>query len=154
MAPEQLLAIDVGTQSVRALIFDLQGNLIAKSRVVIEPYFSTAPGWAEQHPQVFWDAVCEACQKLWTMPKVDKTAIAGVSVTTQRSTLINLDKNGTPLRPAIHWLDQRRTPGLKPVSGMWGLLFSLAGMTETVAYLQAEAESNWLRTYQPEIWKQ
>src|SRR5512133_1332868 len=120
MAPEQLLAIDVGTQSVRALIFDLRGNLIAKSRVVIEPYFSTAPGWAEQHPLVFWDAVCEACQKLWLLPNVDKKAIAGVSVTTQRSTLINLDKNGEPLRPAIHWLDQRRTPGLKPVSGMWG----------------------------------
>ena len=39
MAPEQLLAIDAGTQSVRALIFDLQGNMIARSRVVIEPYF-------------------------------------------------------------------------------------------------------------------
>ncbi len=152
MAGEQLLAIDVGTQSVRALIFDLQGNLIAKSRVVIEPYFSTAPGRAEQHPQVFWDAVCEACQKLWTQSEVDKKAIAGVSVTTQRSTLINLDKNGQPLRPAIHWLDQRRTSGLKPVGGMWGLLFKLSGMTETVAYLQAEAECNWLQKNEPEVW--
>ena len=152
MAAEQLLAIDVGTQSVRALIFDLRGNLIAKSRVVIEPYFSTAPGLAEQHPQVFWNAVCEACQKLWVQPNVDKKAIAGVSVTTQRSTMINLDKNGEPLRPAIHWLDQRRTPGLKPVSGMWGLLFKLSGMTETVAYLQAEAECNWLQKNEPEVW--
>ena len=152
MAKEQLLAIDVGTQSIRALIFDPRGNLIAKSRVPIEPYFSTAPGLAEQHPQVFWDAVCEACQALWKMPGVDKKAIAGVAVTTQRSTLINVDQNGVPLRPAIHWLDQRRTPGLKPVSGIWGLLFKVAGMTETVAYLQAEAESNWLKRNQPEIW--
>ena len=66
--------------------------------------------------------------------------------------MINVDKNGTPLRPAIHWLDQRRTSGLKPVGGAWGLLFKLAGMTETVAYLQAEAESNWLQRNQPEIW--
>jgi sugar (pentulose or hexulose) kinase len=153
MAKEHLLAIDAGTQSIRALIFDLRGNLLAKSRVTIEPYFSTAPGWAEQHPQVFWDAVCEACQKLWKHPGVDKEAIAGVSVTTQRSTLINVDKNGEPLRPAIHWLDQRRTPGLKPVSGFWGVLFGLAGMTETVAYLQAEAESNWLQKNEPEMWK-
>jgi sugar (pentulose or hexulose) kinase len=153
MAGEQLLAIDVGTQSVRALIFDLQGNLIAKSRVVIEPYFSTAPGLAEQHPHVYWDAIGEACQKLWSMPGVEKEAIAGVALTSQRSTMINLDKNGQPLRPAIHWLDQRRTPGLKPVGGLWGALFGLAGMTETVAYLQAEADSNWLQKFEPEIWK-
>jgi sugar (pentulose or hexulose) kinase len=153
MAAEQLLAIDNGTQSVRAIIFDLRGNLIAKSRVPIEPYFSTAPGLAEQHPEVFWAAVCQACQALWLKPEVHKENIAGVALTTQRSTIINLDKEGKPLRPAIHWLDQRRTPGLKPVGGVWGVLFKLAGMTETVAYLQAEAESNWLQKNEPEIWQ-
>jgi sugar (pentulose or hexulose) kinase len=152
MAKDQLLAIDNGTQSVRALVFDLRGNLIAKSRVVIEPYFSTEPGWAEQDPDLYWKAVCDACQKLWKMKGVDKEAIAGVALTTQRSTLINVDKNGVPLRPAIHWLDQRRTPGLKPVGGMWGALFKVAGMSETVAYLQAEAEGNWLQRNQPDIW--
>lgn len=148
-----LLAIDNGTQSVRALLFDPAGNLLAKARVPIEPYFSTAPGLAEQHPHVFWEAVCQACRCLWAMPGVEKERILGLAVTTQRSTLINLDREGNPLRPAIHWLDQRRTEGLKPVGGLWGLAFRLAGMTGTVGYLQAEAEVNWLRTYQPEIWK-
>jgi Sugar (pentulose and hexulose) kinases len=152
MSADQLLAIDNGTQSVRALIFDLHGKLIAKSRVVTEPYYSTQPGWAEQDPNVWWNAVCEACQKLWKMDGVDKGAIAGVAVTTQRSTLINVDEKGEPLRPAIHWLDQRRTPGQKPVGGIWGLLFKVAGMSETVGYLQAEAEANWVMKNQPEIW--
>lgn len=152
MSAEQLLAIDHGTQSVRALIFDLRGNLLAKSQVPIEPYYSAEPGWAEQDPKVFWNALCEACQKLWVMPGVDKSAIAGVALTTQRSTIINVDAHGQPLRPAIVWLDQRRTPGLKPVSGLWGFLFKLAGMTGTVAYLQSEAEANWLRTYQKDVW--
>ena len=62
-----ILAIDNGTQSVRALLFDLQGNLLAKARVPIEPYFSTAPGLAEQEPEVFWEALCQACQQLWKM---------------------------------------------------------------------------------------
>ena len=153
MNPDKILAIDNGTQSVRALLFDLKGNLQAKSRVVIEPYFSTAPGLAEQDPLVFWKAVCEACQKLWKIDGVDKSSIAGVALTTQRSTVINLDENGNPLRPAIVWLDQRRTPELKPVGGLWGLLFKLSGMTDTVAYLQAEAEGNWIQKYQPEIWE-
>lgn len=152
MSAEQLLAIDHGTQSVRALIFDLRGNLLAKSQVPIEPYYSAEPGWAEQDPKVFWNALCEACQKLWVMPGVNKSAIAGVALTTQRSTIINVDAHGQPLRPAIVWLDQRRTPGLKPVSGLWGFLFKLAGMTGTVAYLQSEAEANWLRTYQKDVW--
>lgn len=153
MSRENLLAIDAGTQSTRALLFDLKGNLIAKAQIPIVPYYSTAPGLAEQDAGVFWKAVCDACQKLWQLPGVDKESIAGVALTSQRSTLINVDKEGQPLRPAIHWLDQRRTPGLKPVGGIWGLLFKLSNMTETVAYLQAEAESNWLQRNQPDVWQ-
>jgi sugar (pentulose or hexulose) kinase len=153
MSADKILAIDNGTQSVRALVFDLKGNLLAKSRVPIESYSTPAPGLSEQDPLIFWKAVCEACQNLWKISNIKKESIAGVTVTTQRSTLINLDKDGQPLRPAITWMDQRRTLGLKPVGGLWGLLFRLSGMTGTVAYLQAEAEGNWIQTNQPEIWK-
>jgi sugar (pentulose or hexulose) kinase len=153
MSADKILAIDNGTQSVRALVFDLKGNLLAKSRVPIESYSTPAPGLSEQDPLIFWKAVREACQNLWKISNIKKESIAGVTVTTQRSTLINLDKNGQPLRPAITWMDQRRTLGLKPVGGLWGLLFRLSGMTGTVAYLQAEAEGNWIQTNQPEIWK-
>jgi len=152
MSGDHLLAIDQGTQSARALVFDLHGNLLAKARAPIEPYFSDAPGLAEQHAHVFWDAVCRACQSLWSEPGVSKDRIAGVALTTQRSTVLNIDRDGSPLRPAISWLDQRRTEGLPPVGGAWGVLFRLAGMSGTVAYLQAEAEANWIRTHQPEIW--
>ncbi len=154
-----ILTIDNGTQSVRALLFDLQGKLLAKSRVPMPPYLSTAPGLAEQYPQVFWQSVCQACQSLWEMlekgslQNITRQRIAGVAVTTQRSTVINLDRQGEPLRPAITWLDQRRTQREPPVGGLWGLAFRLSGMTQTVAYLQAEAEANWIRTHQPEIWE-
>jgi len=151
---DYILAIDNGTQSVRALIFDLRGNLVTKVRVPLISYVSPQPGWAEQDPAYYWRMFCQACQKLWEETSVPKDAIAGVAVTTQRATMINVDAKGTPLRPAIVWLDQRRTSGLQPVRGPWGLLFRAAGMSETVAYLQAEAEANWLRTYQPDIWKQ
>ncbi|MEJ2208870.1 MAG: FGGY-family carbohydrate kinase, partial [Anaerolineae bacterium] len=81
-----------------------------------------------------------------------KEAVAGVALTTQRATMVNVDREGKPLRPAIVWLDQRRTEGLRPVGGWWGLAFKLSGMSQTVAYLQAEAEANWIRTYQPDVW--
>lgn len=146
------LAIDNGTQSVRALLFDLRGQLVAKSRVEIEPYFSEQPGWAEQRPSYFWESLCRACQQLWAQSDIPKEAVKGVALTTQRSTVVNVDRDGQPLRPAIVWLDQRRTEGLPPVGGLWGLAFKLVRMTETVAYLQAEAEANWIRTHQPEVW--
>ena len=150
---ENLLSIDAGTQSIRALLFDPRGKLIAKHRVPIEPYYSEAPGLAEQRPQVFWDAVCQACQGLWQQSGVKKESIIAVALTTQRATVINVDDKGEPLRPAIVWLDQRRTEGLPPVSGLWGAAFAVAGASETVAYLQAEGEGNWIRIHQPGIWK-
>ena len=148
-----VLAIDNGTQSLKALLFDLGGQLIEKQVVEFTPYFSKQPGWAEQDPEVFWDALCTACQRLWQHNPAIKERIAGVALTAQRGTLINVDQDGRPLRPAILWLDQRKTYGLPPVSGLWGLLFKLIFLSKTVAYLQEEAEVNWIQTYEPDIWR-
>jgi sugar (pentulose or hexulose) kinase len=149
---DHILAIDHGTQSVRALLFDLQGELVAKARVEIEPYVSPHPGWAEQDPEYFWRSTCEACQKLWQFDEVSPDRVIGAALTTQRATMVNVDTGGDPLRPAIVWLDQRRTDGLPPVGGLWGAAFRLVRMSQTVAYFQAEAEANWIRTHQPELW--
>ena len=46
MSKDYILAIDSGTQSVRAMLFDLKGNLAARSRVPLEAYLSDHPGWA------------------------------------------------------------------------------------------------------------
>ena len=148
-----LLAIDNGTQSIKAIIFDLEGRIVAKENVEFTPYYSDQPGWAEQDPEVFWQALCQACQGLWHQDKNYKERIAGVALTTQRCTVINVDKNGKPLRPAMIWLDQRKTHGLQPLGGPWGFLFKLAFLTDTVAYFQAEAEANWIKTYQPDLWE-
>jgi sugar (pentulose or hexulose) kinase len=153
-AKDHLLAIDCGTQSVRALLFDLRGNLADKVQVHIEPYFSVYPGWAEQDPVLYWRSLCKACQELWSSGKVPKEAVAGVALTTQRSTVVNLDAKAEPLRPAIVWLDQRRTEGLEAVGGAWGLALKLLGLSGTVARFQAEVEANWIRVHQPEIWEQ
>jgi sugar (pentulose or hexulose) kinase len=159
---DHALAIDVGTQSVRAILFDPQGVLVAMGRVPIEPYVSLQPGWAEQDPEVWWAAIGEACQKLWAAAAevsdpaaghIGPDRVAGVALTTQRVTLVVADENGTPLRPAIVWLDQRRTEGLPPIGGLWGLAFRLTGTRETVARFQADAEANWIERNEPAVWK-
>ena len=122
-AKNLLLAIDNGTQSLKALIFDLEGQLLVKELVPFTPYFSDQPAWAEQDPAVFWQALCRGCQGLWLQNNSYRERIAGVAITTQRGTVINVDENGKPLRPAMLWLDQRKTHGLPPVGGLWGGYF-------------------------------
>lgn len=150
---ENILAIDCGTQSVRALLFNPQGELLAKAKVPIESYYSQNPGWAEQDPEVFWSALCQACRGLLSHPQAKKDSIAAVALTSQRSTVVNLDAHGQPLRPAIIWPDQRRATQFPKVGGLWGLAFNLAGAMSTVRYLQAECEANWIAQHQPEIWE-
>ena len=150
---ENVIAIDCGTQSVRALVFDPRGNLLAKEKVPIEPYFSNQPGWAEQDPLVFWNALCKASQSLLSKNISLKDSLSAISLTSQRASVVNLDKQGNPLQPAIIWLDQRRADDYPKVGGLWGLAFKLAGAQSTVEYLQAECEANWIVQHQPEIWE-
>ncbi|MCF8036933.1 MAG: FGGY-family carbohydrate kinase [Desulfobacteraceae bacterium] len=148
-----VLSIDNGTQSLKAMAFDLYGQMQAIVKIPFEPYYSKNAGWAEQDPDIYWNALCQACLRLWREKQIDTQRIAGVALTTQRGTVINVDRAGSPLRPAITWLDQRKTFGLPPVGGLWGLLFRIAGVSSTIAYLQREAEANWIRIHQPEIWE-
>ncbi|MEC7378178.1 MAG: FGGY-family carbohydrate kinase [Pseudomonadota bacterium] len=153
MATEPLiLAIDNGTQSVRALLFDRQGNLVGKGKQDIEPYFSRQPGWAEQHPAYFWEQLGQACRLLWDSSDALPEQVAGVTVTTQRGTVINLDENGQPLRPAIIWLDQRHARVDGPVKGPWGWLFKLARLEDTIHRFRENTQANWIAQNEPEIW--
>lgn len=149
-----ILALDNGTQSVRAVLFNLAGEIVGKAQLQLSPYESPHPGWAEQNPEYWWDSLCKVCQQLWLDNKIDKSQIKGVAVTTQRSTVINLDKHGKPLRPAILWLDNRNTKQLPNVGGLWGFLFRITRNKDAVARILSEAESNWIRTHQPDIWQQ
>ena len=153
MSEPCILAIDNGTQSVRALLIDLRGQIVAKAQVQLQAYFSTHPGWAEHDPEDYWQALCQACQALRASHARELAGIAGVAVTTQRGTMINLDAQGQPLRPAITWLDQRRTDQVPPLSPWWRLAFRLVGMSGTINYFRSEAEANWIHAEQPEIWE-
>lgn len=151
---DYLLAIDNGTQSVRALLFDIHGNLVDKAQVMMTTYRSPQPGWVENDPDEFWRALSQACNQLWAKTRVPKSAVRSVTITTQRATVINLDKAGQPLRPAIIWLDQRRATSRPCLPWYFNLTFRLLGVTDTIRYFHAEAEANWIAQHQPELWAQ
>jgi sugar (pentulose or hexulose) kinase len=152
MSSNYLLAIDCGTQSVRALVFDLGGHLVDKAQVALDSYATPEPGWVESDPEDFWRALCQACQHLWANTSVPKSAIRGVVLTTQRATVVNLDAHGQPLRPAIVWLDQRRSDADPKLAPWWEIALRAVNMRDTIRYFAREAEANWIRERQPELW--
>jgi sugar (pentulose or hexulose) kinase len=152
MSNDYLLAIDSGTQSVRALVFDLQGHLVDKAQAANSTCQSLRPGWVENDPEQFWQALCQACQRLWANTHMPKSAIRGVVITTQRGTTINLDCDGQALRPAMIWLDRRRADKAPQLAWWWEAIFRVIGMRDTVRYFGHEAEANWIAQNQPDIW--
>ncbi len=153
MKAHRLLALDVGTQSARAIVFDAQGTLIAKAQKVFEPtYTSPQPGWAEQDPEMYWLALEQVCNELWQSGVVTPDEISGIALTTQRASMICLDGAGHVLRPAILWLDQRRCSKPPPMGLMWNTLFKIARADDLIHNLQVQAEANWLAEHQPALW--
>lgn len=149
---ECILTIDAGTQSIRAAMIDLKGEIHEIVKTPIEPYYSTKPGWAEQDPEYYWKILCQTCKKLMRETSFAKDAIKGVTLTTQRATFINVDRDGKPLRPAIVWLDQRKAELESwPSLPMRGVLKAI-GMYDSAIHAVRECELNWIRQNQPEIW--
>ena len=148
-----VITIDAGTQSIRAVSIDLKGNIVDYAKTPIEPYFSKKPGWAEQDPEYYWKNLCITCQKLMKNLSFHKEAVKGVSITTQRLTFVNLDKNGKPLRPSIVWLDQRKAALEKWPPVPIRLALSVLGIKESILHAICDSEANWLRQNQNEIWE-
>ncbi len=154
-AADHILAIDVGTQSVRAHVIAPDGAFVASARVPIVAYFAQRPGWAEQDPEVHWAAMGQATRRVLADPAVRIDSLAGMAITTQRGTVVVTDLEGTPLRPAIIWLDDRRTEGLPPLGGVGGptaLAFRALGLRDTIDGFAAACEANWIRVHEPETW--
>lgn len=77
----------------------------------------------------------------------------GCLLTTQRASVVCLDKAKKPLRPAVIWLDQRRTPDFPRLPWWYAAPVNLLGQGETLRQFQAKAECNWLAQDEPEIWQ-
>ncbi len=149
---QTLLSIDCGTQSLRVLLFSPAGEQLFCEKVHYSPYFSIKPGYAEQNPDVWWQALCTAIQKAKKAVPELFMNLSGVTVTTQRDTILFVDNEGNALRPAILWLDSRKVPPPYIPRGADRLLLKLVHMEEAVYKTQESGKINWVRYYEPDIW--
>ena len=149
-----VLTVDLGTQSVRAMLVNKNGNITHKTQHrYANPYYSLHPGWAEQKPSVYWDAVCDVTNQLKHEAWDIWANIIAVTITTIRDTWVCVDRNGKPLRDFIVWLDKRQCDMKKPIPAFNSLLFSMTGTKETVELLRKASSCNWIMENECEIWE-
>ncbi len=101
-----LIGLDIGTSGAKCVIADECGR-VAASATVEYPLYTPHPGWAEQNPADWWDAVRQGTQRILLKSGVSPSDIAGVSLSGQMHGLVALDKKRSVIRPAILWCDQR-----------------------------------------------
>ena len=104
---EYLIGMDIGTQSVRACVFQVDGAKIAESIVKFHSLNFPAPGFVEQDANEWWTAALEALKEIAHHPGVEVDQIVALSYACTSCTMVVLDENGFPLRPALMWMDER-----------------------------------------------
>lgn len=106
MALQQILVIDEGTTSTRAMLFDSIGTLKGSQQEELEQFYP-APGLVEHDASEIWEKTLRCCQKMVEQAGgADK--IAAIGITNQRETVVAWDKRtGKPLYKAIVWQDRR-----------------------------------------------
>jgi len=150
-AVKHFIVIDGGTQNIKAFIFDENGNEVHGESSPVTPYFAVQPDFAEQDAVAYLRIAQEMTRKAVQNSRVPADTIAGIAITTHRSTVVPVDQNGNPIRSAITWLDERKTDGLKMPGGpVMSLAFKVARMEERLREYQRRSKFNWLKRYEPE----
>lgn len=102
-----ILAIDQGTTTTRAFIFDDEGQIVGTGQVELTQHYPQ-PGWVEHDPEEIWQSVLDAIQAALKDSEVDPAELRAIGITNQRETTIVWDRRtGKPIHNAIVWQDRR-----------------------------------------------
>jgi glycerol kinase len=105
--PRHVLAIDQGTTSTRALVFDQAGAPGATSQREFEQHYPQA-GWVEHDPDVIWTDSLAVARNALATARLEAADIAAIGITNQRETVVLWERaSGRPVYPAIVWQDRR-----------------------------------------------
>ena len=153
---DYILALDQGTSSSRAIVFDRNGRIVSVSQKEF-PQLYPQPGWVEHDPETIWDSQLGTARQALSTAGIKSTQLAAIGITNQRETVVVWDRQtGVPLHNAIVWqcrrtaamCDQLRADGwVDPIRDKTGLVvdayFSgtkLAWLLDNVPGLREQAE--------------
>ena len=141
------IGIDLGTSAVKLLLVDKDGRIHAS---VSEEYPLSfpQPGWSEQEPDDWWNAVCHGLKRL--LEGQDTSLIAGIGVGGQMHGLVTLDEADRVIRPAILWNDGRTAQETEWLNREVGK-DKLSALTANIAFAGFTAPKLlWMQRHEPE----
>ena len=108
--PPFLLALDQGTSSSRSIVFDAQGQIVAKAQREFRQIYPQ-PGWVEHDPKEIWSSQLATAQEVLAQAHIGAADLAALGITNQRETTLVWNRaSGEPLYNAIVWQDRRAEP--------------------------------------------
>src|SRR4028118_528450 len=107
MPAKFILALDQGTTSSRAIVFDHSGSIISVAQKEFKQYFPQ-PGWVEHDPEDIWSSQFSVMAEVLAKSGLKTEQLAAIGITNQRETTVVWDRTtGKPLCNAIVWQDRR-----------------------------------------------
>ncbi|MDP9830480.1 FGGY-family carbohydrate kinase [Kineosporia succinea] len=142
-----LLALDLGTESIRAGAFDEHGVLVASAQADYPTRFPR-PGWAEQSPEDWWSATLTTLGEISS--QIGDRPISGVGLATTASTVAVLDGQGRSLRPALLWMDARAHAEAGRTTRVTHPVMRYSGGGDAAEWLVPKAM--WLAVNEPRVY--
>jgi xylulokinase len=158
-----IISYDFGTTSVKAALFDIDGNVVS-SAIHKYPLLYPKAGWVEQNPDDWWNAMSSITAELVSTSNIKTSSISAINICAQMCGTLPVDINGKPLTNCLTWLDTRSeeiarriTKGIIHVGG-YGLvpLLRWLWITHGAPNLSGRdpiSKILWLREQSPGIWK-
>lgn len=144
-----VLALDQGTSSSRAILFDQEGHAVASAQRAIRSHYPS-PGWVEQDPEEIWQSQLGAAQEALAKSKVNINDLAAIGLTNQRETSILWEKStGRPLHNAIVWQCRRTAPMCEELkrSGLGETILSKTGLVPDAYF--SSTKIKWILDHVP-----
>lgn len=152
MAGSFVIAHDVGTSSNKAVLMDAGGNILETALIEYGFHYPN-PGWVEQSPEDYWNAVVESTRKVMKHSGVRSNEILGIVFTTQAMGIIPLDQFGNTLMNNITWVDGRAEKQAKRLMNRFGgkhIFKAFVGIEITGK--DVVPKLMWLKEERPEIY--
>ncbi len=140
-----LLGIDIGTSGTKTILCDMNGQIAAED-VAEYPLHAPKPGWSEQEPEDWWQAVVKSTRAALAKAGVKGTDVVGLGLSGQMHGSVFLDADGKVIRRALLWNDQRTGRECAEITERAGGLSKLLKMTANPAFTGFTAPKIlWLR---------
>lgn len=148
---EYLLGIDIGTSACKIAVFAKDGTVKATGTGDYQVYYPH-PGWAEQNPEEWWDAVCRASKETIQKADIKPDEIAGIGIDGQSWSAIAIDKEGKVLTNTPIWMDTRAQSICDRLNQEIGAekIFDVAGNSLQPSY--STAKILWYKENLPEVY--